>query len=136
MHHALDVFLRTTKPILQSKKVGSQVLRCARDESQHLRYAAQHLHLFGPCSSFFAVVFGVTTHFFQEGHRTAGRLGHVELAQAGQFDHLASRHGAYHGTAVLTSCLQGIQEGQEMVFQKQHGDDNDVTLGNIFTALR
>jgi len=36
----------------------------------------------------------------------------------------------------LMDALKARREGQEMVFQKQHGDDNDVTLGNIFTALR
>ena len=134
MHHALDVFLRTTQPILQRQKVGSQVLGCARNEAQHLRDAAQHLHLFGTGGGFFAVVFGVAAHFFQESHRSAGGLGHVEFAQAGEFDHFARRHGAHHGAAVVAPRLQIGQDRQEVVFHEQHGHNNDVALGDVFAA--
>ena len=136
MHHALDVFLRTTQPILQRQKIGSQVLGGARDEAQHLGNAAQHFHLLGTRGGFFAVVFGVATHFFQESHGATGRLGHIELANAGEFHHFSRRHGAHHGVAMFSPGLQIGQNRQEMVFHEQHRHNDDVALGDILTALR
>ena len=136
MHHALDVFLRTAQPILQRQKVGAQVLGGAGDESQHLRDAAQHFHLFDPCRSFFAVVFGVATHFFQKCHGATGRLGHIELANAGKLYHFAGRHGTHDGVAMFSPGLQVGQNRQEMVFHEQHRHNDDVALGDILTALR
>ena len=45
--------------------------------------------------------------------------------------HLGGRHRADHGVAVLATCAQGGQHGQEVVFHEQHRDDDDVAAGDV-----
>jgi len=63
-----------------------------------------------------------------------GGLGHVEVAQARELDHLGGRGHADHGVALLASRLQRGQDGQEVVFHEEHAGHDDVGAGDVFNA--
>ena len=132
------VLFRTAQPILHGQKVRAHILRRARNKAQHLRNAAQHFHLRGTaCTRLFFTVFATSAaQLFQHGHRAAGRLAHVELAQLGELHHFTRRHHAHHGVAGIAAGLERGQDGQEVVFQKHGGGNDDVALLDVGNAAR
>ena len=125
------VGIGAAQPVLQGHEIGTHILRCAGDEAQHLWNAAQHLELGGTTG---AVLFFFATQFFQQGHGAAGGLAHVKVAQARQLHHLGGRGHANHRVAAIAALAQGGQDGQKVVFQKQHARHDDVRLGNVGLA--
>jgi hypothetical protein len=87
-----------------------------------------------PLSALLSAVSGLAAQLLQQRHQAAGRRRHVELAHAGELGHLAGAHGADHGVAVVAARLQHRQQRLEVVFQEQHGDDDDVALRDVGLA--
>ena len=131
-HQVEHVVIGAAQPVLKRHEIGPHILCCTWDEAQHLRQTAQHFHLRSApgCS----LVFAATTQFFEQSHRAAGGLVHVEITQPGQLDHLGRRGHANHGITAQSAAAQVIQNWQEMVLQKQHAGDHDVGLGNVGPA--
>ena len=71
---------------------------------------------------------------FQQRHRTTHFAIHREFAHAREPHHLAGRHGANHGIALIATRSQRGQDGQKMLFHKQHGGDQDIALLYVFDA--
>ena len=130
-HQVEHVVVRATHPILHGQKVGPHVLCRARNKAQHLRQAAQHLHLRGAAGGGF---FFAAAQLFEQRHRAAGGLEHVELAQARELGDFGGRGDADHGVALHAPRAQGFQDGQEMVFQKQHAGHHNVGLRDVGLA--
>ena len=106
-------------------------MRGTRNKAQHLRQAAQHLHLRGATGG---GLFFAATQLFQQGHGAAGGLAHIELAQARELRHFGGAGHANHGVALHATLAQIVQDRQEVVFQKQHASDHDVGLGDVLFA--
>ena len=127
-HEVQHVGIGRTQPVLEREEIGAQVLRGAGDEAQELRQAPQHLHL--RCATG-GLLFLAAAEFLEQGHGTAGRLAHVEVAQARQLDHFGRRGHADHGVAVIATRLQVVDDGEEMALQEQHPGHDDVGLGDV-----
>ena len=132
-HQIEHVLVRAAHPVLHCQEVGAHVLRRAWNKAQHLRQAAQHLHLRRTPGG---GLFFAAAQFFQQRHRAAGGLAHIELAQARELGDFGGRGDANHGVALHAPGAQIVQDGQEMVFQKQHASHHDVRLGDIGLAAR
>jgi hypothetical protein len=81
-----------------------------------------------------AFVFAFATQFLEQGHRAGCRLTHIEFANLGELDNFAGRHRADQCIAMVSARLQCRQNGQEVIFQKEHGRDHNVALLNVFQA--
>ena len=121
---------------MKCQKVSAQILCSTRHETQDLRQPTQHLHLLGTGGRVLTGLGFAAAQFFQESHGTGAGLAHVELAHVSQLDHLGGGHDADHGGALIAAGLQVGQNRLKVVFQKQHGDDNDVSSCNISFAAR
>ena len=136
-HEIEHVLVGTTQPVLQRDEVGPHVLRSAGDEAQHLRQAAQHLHLRGTAGGWLVLaLLAPTAKLLEQRHRAAGRLAHVEVAQPGEAGDLGRRGHADHRVAMVAACLQRGQDRQEMVLQEQHAGDHDVGRLDVGDAAR
>ena len=102
-HEVEHIVFGATQPILQSQEIGARILCRARNETQNLRQATQHLHLLGAALGRVATV---ATELLEQSHGRAGRAAHVELADAGELDHLGGGHDADHGVALVPLGLQ------------------------------
>ena len=132
---ALHVGIGATKPILKREEVLTNVLGSARDEPQDFWQPAQHLHLRGPGARGLAAATlgrlligrgGLAPKSLEQGHGARGWLGHVKAAHPGELDHIWRRHDADERIEGLSPLPQLLNDGKEMVFQKEHGDQDDV----------
>ena len=130
-HQIEHVLVGAAEPVLQRHEIGAHILRGARHKAQHLRNAAQHLHLRGAAGGGLALV---AAQLLEQRHRPAGRLAHVEVTEPRELDDLGRRGHADHRVAMLAARLQRRQDRQEMVFQKQHAGDDDVGLRDVGLA--
>ena len=138
---ALNVVLRAGQPVLHGQEIRTHILGGSGNETQDLGQTTQHLHLLFAGAGFFfgAHLAGLRTlaaQLLEEFHRAAAGRLHVELAHAGEFADLAGRHQADHGVALIAPRLEGWQHRQEMLFHEEHGDDDDVALGDVLMAAR
>jgi hypothetical protein len=127
-HEVEHVLVGTTQEVLHGDEVRPHVLCRARDEAQQLRQPAQHLHLRGAAGGLLVLV---AAQLLQQRHGAAGRLVHVEGAQARELHDLGRRHHADHRVAGLAAGAQRVDDGQEVVFQEQHADDDDVGARDV-----
>ena len=133
-HQVENVDVRATHPILKGDEVSPDILGGAWNETQHLWQAPQHLHLrCATCSLFFLPA---AAQLLQKCHGPTGWLFHVEIAQAGELDHLAGRRHTDHGVTVLAPCAQILKNRQEVVLEKQHAGNNDIGPSDIGLAAR
>ncbi len=130
-HEVGHVLFGAGQPILQRQEIGAHVLRGAGNEAQQLGDAAQHRHLVGAGRRGF---FLRAAQLLEQSHRAARRRAHVELAHAGELCHLAGRHRANHGVAVVAPRLQSFEQRLKMLLQEQHHVDDDVGVGDIGQA--
>ena len=131
--HVEHVFLRAAEPVLQRQEVTADILRGSRDELQHLGNPAQHLHLLfaaGGC-----LVLAAATQFLEQRQRPRGRLVHIELADLGELDDFACRHGADDGIAMIAPRLECRQNRQEVIFHEEHRRDDNIALGDVLEAM-
>ena len=122
-----DVLFRTGEPVLQRHEVGAHVLCGSGNEAEQLRDAAQHLELAGAGA---ALDVGLAAELAKKRHGRALRRAHVEAADARQPGDLGGGHAADHGVAGVAPRLKGRQDGAGVVVHEQHGDDDDVGLGD------
>ena len=130
--HIGDVLLGPREPVLQGEEIGAHVLGGARDEAQELGDAPQHRHLLGASAAF--LLFFVAAQTLKQRHGSAFGAVHGEAAHACQAHHLARRHAANHGVALVPALLERGQDRLDMLLHHQHGDDDDVALGNVGAA--
>ena len=125
------VLVGSAQPVLKRHEISAHVLSGARNESQHLRNAPQHLHLRRTARSGLLLV---SAQLLEQRHRPAGGLGHVEVAEPGELDDLTGRRHADHGVAVLPPRAQVVEDRQEVVFEEEHAGHDDVGFGDVRLA--
>ncbi len=124
--------MRAGQHVLQGQEVGADVLRGAGDVAQDLRDPPQHGDLLLAGAGLAALA--AAAQALEQLHRALGRRAHVELADPGQADHLAGRHGADHGVAVVAAGPQVADHRLDVVLHEQHGGDDDVALRDVLAA--
>ncbi len=133
-HHVRNVLFRSGEPVLQRQEIRPHVLRRARNEAQHLRNTAQHLHLIGARSGGF---FLSPAQPLEQRHRPALRTVHAESAHAREPHDLGRRHRANHGVTAVPPRPQRIEQRHEMILEKKHRHEDDVAvLDGVQTFLQ
>ena len=136
-HQLADVLFRTRQPVLHRKEIGPHVLCRARNEAQDLGQPLQHGKLLFAGRGLLGVLVGLgAAQLLQQVDDDALAAAHDEAAHAGELDHLASRHEAYHGIAAVAPRGECGQHRLDVILHEQHGGDDDVALADILDAGR
>ena len=118
-----NVLLGSSQPILHGQKIGTHILRSARNETQQARQTAQHLHLlrtFGRARGLLRAFFFVAFESLEHRHDAGGGLVHLELADACELHHLCGGHAAHHRITVVASSGKYRQDRLKMILHKEH----------------
>jgi hypothetical protein len=130
--HAAQVFVGARQPVLQGQEVDAHVLCRAGNKAQDLRQLAQHRHLLGAGTRLRLAVLAAQA--LEQRDRSLRFAVHAEAAHARQLHDLRRGHGADHRVAVLAARLQGRQQRLDLVLHEQHGDHDDVAVGDVVEA--
>ena len=130
--HVGQVLFRAGQPVLQGEEIGAYVLRGAGNEAQQFRQLPQHLHLPGAAR---LRGFAAAAQALQHGDHAIGLPRHVEAANAGEAHHFAGGQAADHGIAGIATRFERRQHGADVILEKQHGRDHDISAGDIGVAF-
>ena len=128
-HHRKGVVVRSGQPILQRQKISPDVLGGAGNKFQQLGQAAQHRHL-GSATIGRAFLRG-SAQLLQPAERPLGRGIHAVITHARHLDDFGCRHEVYHCIAMFAARLQRRLDGADLVFEKDHRGQYDVTAGDV-----
>ena len=127
-HHVDDIVVRSGQPVLHGQEILPDILRRTGNEAENLGQPPQHLHLAGTGTGARLLR---AAQLLEQRQWPLGRPVHAVTAEPGQLDDIGGGHQADDRVAIITPFKQGGPDRLHMVFEEQHGGDDDICLGDV-----